>query len=115
VAQAERIFASKTSDEWLRILDEHGVPAGPVRFTEELLEDPQALENNYITAFDHPFVGPVRMAGPMIQMSDTPLASQGPSPTLSQHTDAILCELGYDDARIAALHESGVLGSPAED
>jgi formyl-CoA transferase len=115
VARAEAIFAAKTSDEWLRILDDHGVPAGPVRFTEELLEDPQALENNYVTSFDHPFVGPVRMAGPMIQMSDTPLASQGPSPTFSQHTDEILCELGYDPARIAALHESGVLGSPPED
>lgn len=115
VAEAEAIFAGKTSEEWLRILDEHGVPAGPVRFTEELLEDPQALENNYITSFDHPFVGPVRMAGPMIQMSDTPLSPQGPSPTLSQHTDEVLRELGYDDSAIAALYAQGVLGSPAEE
>jgi crotonobetainyl-CoA:carnitine CoA-transferase CaiB-like acyl-CoA transferase len=111
VEQAEALFKTKTTDEWLRIMDEHGVPAGPVRFTEELLEDEQALENNYITSFDHPFMGPVRMAGPMIQMSETPLAAQGPSPTLSQHTDEVLRELGYDDARIADLHERGVLGS----
>jgi formyl-CoA transferase len=114
VAQAEAIFAAKPSDEWLRILDEHGVPAGPVRFTEELLEDPQALENNYIASFDHPFVGPLRMAGPMIQMSETPLAAQGPSPTLGQHTDDVLRELGYDDARIAALRDAGVLGKGLE-
>ncbi len=50
----------------------------------------------------------------MIQMSDTPLAGQGSSPTLSQHTDEVLRELGYDDARIAALHERGVLGAEPE-
>jgi formyl-CoA transferase len=111
VEQAEALFKTKTTDEWLRIMDEHGVPAGPVRFTEELLEDEQALENGYITSLEHPFMGPVRMAGPMIQMTGTPLAVQGPSPTLSQHTDDVLRELGYDDTRITALRERGVLGA----
>ena len=46
----------------------------------------------------------------MIQMSETPLAAQGPSPTLGQHTDEVLRELGYDDARIDALRAAGVLG-----
>jgi crotonobetainyl-CoA:carnitine CoA-transferase CaiB-like acyl-CoA transferase len=114
VEEAEALFKTNTTDDWLRIMDEHGVPAGPVRFTEELLDDQQALENNYIASFDHPFMGPVRMSGPMIQMSDTPLSVQGPSPTLSQHTDEVLRELGYDDAAIAALHERGVLGAAPE-
>jgi formyl-CoA transferase len=114
VEEAEALFLTKTTDEWLRIMDEHGVPAGPVRFTEELLEDEQALENGYIATVDHPFMGPLRMAGPMIQMSETPLTVQGPSPTLSQHTDDVLRELGYDDARIAELHERGVLGAAPE-
>ena len=44
-------------------------------------------------------------------MSETPLAPQGPSPTLGQHTDDILRDvLGYDDARIEALRAAGVLG-----
>ncbi len=114
VAQAEALFLTKTTAEWARVLDDAGVPAGPLRFTEELLEDPQALENGYIATFDHPLLGPVRVPGPMIQMSDTPLAGQGSSPTLSQHTDEVLRELGYDDARIAALHERGVLGAAPE-
>lgn len=111
IKQAQAIFASRTTDDWLRILDEAGVPAGPLRFTEELLDDPQVLENDFVASFDHPLMGPVRAAGPMIQMSETPLGVQGPSPTLGEHTEEILRGLGYDDARIAAMREAGVLGA----
>jgi crotonobetainyl-CoA:carnitine CoA-transferase CaiB-like acyl-CoA transferase len=112
VKDAEALFASKKTDEWLVILDRAGVPAGPLKYTEELLEDPQVLENGYITSVDHPMMGPIRMAGPMIQMSETPLAAQGASPTLGQHTDDVLRQLGYDDERIDALRAAGVLGTP---
>lgn len=110
VAEGEALFRSKPTAEWLSILDEGGVPAGNLQFTEELLEDPQVLQNNYIAEMDHPLMGPIRMAGPMIQMSGTPLAPQGPSPTLGQHTDDILHTLGYTDAAIEALREKGALG-----
>ena len=115
VDQAEALFASKTNDEWLAILDAAGVPAGPLKFTEELLDDPQVLENGYIDSFDHPLMGPVRMAGPMIQMSETPLRPQGASPTLGEHTDEVLRAAGYDDTQIAALRDSGVLASTPTD
>jgi crotonobetainyl-CoA:carnitine CoA-transferase CaiB-like acyl-CoA transferase len=110
VKEAERRFKAKTTHEWLPILDRWGVPAGNVQFTEELLEDPQVLDNGYITEMEHPMLGPIRMAGPMIQMSETPLEPQGSSPTLGEHTDEVLRSLGYDDARIAALREAGALG-----
>lgn len=114
VDHAEALFRSKRTGEWLAILDAAGVPAGPLRYTEELLDDPQVLENDFVTSVDHPLMGPVRMAGPMVQMTETPLASQGPSPTLGQHTDEVLRELGLDDARIAALRAAGTLGSPTD-
>jgi crotonobetainyl-CoA:carnitine CoA-transferase CaiB-like acyl-CoA transferase len=114
VRDVEQIFAGKPSDEWIVILDRAGVPAGPLRFTEELLEDPQALENGFVTSIEHPLMGPMRMAAPMIQMSETPLAPQGSSPTLGEHTDELLHSLGYDDAAIAALRDRGILGTPPE-
>jgi len=111
VARAEAIFAAKTTDEWLRVLDAAGVPAGPLKFTEELIDDPQVIENNLVTTVDHPIMGPVRMHGPMLQMSETPLAVQGPSPMLGEHTEEVLRELGYDDQRIDQLRVAGILGN----
>ena len=88
------------------------MPAGPVRFTEELLEDPQILENNFITSVEHPLMGPIRMPGPMIQMTRRRSPRRAPSPTLGQHTDDVLRDLGYSDERIDELRAAGVLGSP---
>ena len=111
VAEAEVLFLTKSTAEWLGALDAAGVPAGPLQYTEELLEDPQVLENGFVTTVDHPLMGPVRMASPQIQMSETPLRATAASPTLGEHTDEVLRALGYDDDRIAALRAAGVLGT----
>jgi len=114
VAQAEALFASRPTEHWLQVLDAAGVPAGPLKFTEELLEDPQVLENEFVAAFDHPLMGPVRQMGPMLQMSETPLRVQGPSPTLGEHTEQVLEGLGYPPEAIANLRAKGILGTPVE-
>ena len=50
-----------------------------------------------------------RSAGPPLPMSETPLAVQGPSPALGDHTDEVLDSLNYSSAEIAALREAGVI------
>ena len=49
--------------------------------------------------------GPYRAAGPMIQMSETPVRPKSPSPALGEHTDEILKELGYSPRQIARLKD----------
>ncbi len=85
------------------------MPAGPFKFTQELMDDPQVLANDLQVEVEHPLVGTVRMVGPPLQMSETPLRVQGSSPALGQHNDEILAALGYDDAQIAAMREGGVI------
>jgi crotonobetainyl-CoA:carnitine CoA-transferase CaiB-like acyl-CoA transferase len=114
IQQAEGIFTAKPTEHWLQVLDDAGVPAGPLKFTEELLDDPQVAENEFVASFDHPMLGPVRQMGPMLQMSETPLRVQGCSPTLGEHTDEVLRDLGYSDDAIAALREKGILGARLE-
>ena len=106
--RAEALFRSKTTEEWSAILEQRGIPAGPVRFVEEMFNDPQVRDNGLMTDLDHAEVGKVRMVGPMAHFSETPL-EMAPSPALGQHTEAVLGELGYPAEEIRQWRERGVI------
>ena len=108
MTDAQAIFRARTNDEWLELLDAAGVPAGPVRFVEELFDHPQVEANNFAVDVNHRDLGSVRMAGPLVSFSDTPLEA-GDLPALGEHTDAVLTELGYSPDTIAAWRETDVL------
>jgi len=102
-------MAERTTDEWLEVLDGAGVPAGPVRDITELPDDPQVLANDLVVTLEHPLVESVSMVGPIVRMHGTPTAAQFAPPTLGQHNDEIMAELGYDADRIASLRADGVI------
>ena len=106
--KAKELFTTKTTAEWIKILDRAGVPCGPVKFTEELIQDEQVKANELVVDLDHPKVGKVTMVGPAVRMSETPLQAINASPTLGQHTSEILSSLGYDDETIKQLIEDGI-------
>lgn len=105
--RAEELIAKKTVDEWLQVFDSVGVPAGPVRYIQELLQDEQVKANGLIVDLEHSLAGPVKMVGPMIQMSETPLEARSASPALGEHTDEILLEMGYTAEEISTLKLDG--------
>ena len=107
-ADAEAIFRAKTNEEWLALLDAAGVPAGPVRFVEELFDHPQVEANNLTIDVQHRDLGAVRMAGPPATFTETPL-QPGNLPALGEHTNAVLAELGYAVDEIGQWRREGVL------
>lgn len=109
VAQVEEIFLRKTVSEWLELLDGAGVPAGPVRFVEELLADEQVVSNGLVVELEHSQAGKVTMVGPIVKMSETPLEAQGASPALSQDTVEILHDVGYSEEELAVLRQKGAI------
>ena len=108
VKKAEALFREKTTEEWLAILDEAGVPAGPVKFIEELMEDEQVLANDLVVDLEHATAGPLKTVGPMLKMDQTPLKVRSASPALGQHTDEILTALGYSPKEIQGLKDREV-------
>ena len=108
MTQAEAVFREKTAAQWLTILEERGIPAGPVRFVEEIFDDPQVQANALVAELEHQDAGPLRMLGTLANFSATPL-HPAPPPALGQHTDQILTELGYTPQDIAQWRESGSL------
>ena len=106
--KAQGIFEQKTVAEWLAILDEAGVPAGPLRFVEELATDEQVIANDLVVELEHSLAGKVTMVGPPFSMSASPLEARRASPALGEHTDEVLAELGYDAEQVQRLRDEGV-------
>ncbi|MEO8540956.1 MAG: CoA transferase [bacterium] len=109
VKEAEALFRTRTTEEWGLLFEQHGVPAGPLYFIEELFNHPQTIANGLQVEMDHPLLGTMKLVGPPFQMSETPLAAQFPSPMLGEHTDEVLAEAGLSTDRIEALRAAGVI------
>jgi formyl-CoA transferase len=109
VAEAEALYRTKTTEEWGRLFEAAGVPSGPVYFVEELFEHPQTAENGLVADIEHELLGHMRMVGPAFQMSESPLAPQGPSPILGANNDEVLKRVGLSDEQIEALRAKGAL------
>ena len=108
----EARFREKPRTEWLELLAAHDIPAAPVQPLLDFFEDPAVRHHDLVHEYEHPEVGHLRLVGQPIAFTETPTRDPGPPPTLGQHTDEILCELGYTDAEIAALRARRVLGGP---
>ena len=104
--QAEKILIKNTSAYWLELFENRGIPAGPVRFVEELFDDPQIQANGLVNEAEHRDAGKVKM-GPLAMFSGTPMAPEISSPALGEHTWEILEELGYSGDEISRYRDSG--------
>ena len=104
-------FATKTYDEWDDAFREAGdFIYARVQSTDELEHDVQVIANDYITTFDHPVLGPVKMCNHPNRYSEMPAGIWREAPELGQHTEEILVdELGYTWDDIGRLQEAGAI------
>jgi len=100
---------TRTRAEWIATLDAAGVPCGAVKSVAEVVADEQLRLREMIVEMHHPTVGPMRALGVPVKLSDTPGGVRTPPPVLGQHTDAVLQELGFDEAAIDRLRRMKVV------
>jgi crotonobetainyl-CoA:carnitine CoA-transferase CaiB-like acyl-CoA transferase len=105
----DAMFRTKTSAEWIKILNDAGVANGEVRNIGQMLTDPQLEAREMIRTLMHPTVGATRVIGAPIKFSENEASVRTPPPVLGQHTDAVLSEIGYERAAIAALRDKRVI------
>lgn len=102
-------FEKRPIAHWLALLDEAGVPAGPIQNMAELWADPQVAARGMRQMVEHPKAGQVPAIGVPVKLSATPGAVRHAAPMLGQHTAAVLIEAGFDPAEIRRLHNSGAI------
>jgi crotonobetainyl-CoA:carnitine CoA-transferase CaiB-like acyl-CoA transferase len=102
-------FRTQTSEVWLDLLDQAGVPAGPILSIGEMLEHPQAIARDMVVETAHEHLGPVKGLGMAVKFHGTETVESKPPPTHGQHSRDVLSELGYSDNQIEALFTRGVI------
>ncbi|NQW11854.1 MAG: CoA transferase [Alphaproteobacteria bacterium] len=106
------IFATRTTEEWVDVLEVAKVPCGPVNTVDRVFADPQIQARGMAQSIPgHAYApGGVPTVAYPIKLSETPATYRHPPPILGQHTEMVLMEeLGLSAERVAELKESGVV------
>jgi formyl-CoA transferase len=104
----QEIVAQKSSDEWLEVFADLGVPVNRVARVEDALTDPQVLLNGMAEPAADTLGMPLVVRHP-IRVSSAPPVRPVRAPELGEHSDQILREIGYTAEQIAALRERGAI------
>jgi crotonobetainyl-CoA:carnitine CoA-transferase CaiB-like acyl-CoA transferase len=108
-AELESATTQRTTDKWLEILEEAGVPAGPILNMEQVWADPQIQDRGMEAVLEHPTAGTIKNIGLAAKLYGTPGRITEPAPLLGQHTREVLLGAGYTADAIEALVDSGAV------
>ena len=98
-----KIIETKTGAEWLKLLEDAGIPAGPIYTLDKLFSDPQVLHRKMMVELTHPKAGKIKVTGVPVKLSEAPGEITAPPPLLGQHNKEVLKDLGYSAEEIEKL------------
>ena len=104
------VMQSKTTAEWIVLLEAQKIGCGPINTLEQVFADPHVIARNMVVEMRHPTGEPVKVIANPVKLSATPPTYRSPPPVLGQHTTEVLGGLlGMDAAaEIAGLQEKGI-------
>ncbi len=103
------LVKARSKADWLAALEAAKVPCGAINNLEEVFADPQVQARGMTVTLPHPLTDEMKLVASPIKLSATPVQYRRPPPLLGEHTDEVLCELGWTADECAALRASGAL------
>jgi formyl-CoA transferase len=106
----QAVIATNTVAYWNEALNEVGIPCSPINTLAQLLDHPHTKADKLIMQYDHPAAGRLNCVGHPVTFVGEERAPGLPPPTLGQHTDDVLKDMGLSDASIAELRRDEIIG-----
>jgi len=102
------VLHTETTAHWAKVLDDAGVPCGPVNNYEQLFNDPQTVHRKMVVHVEDPELGSVAHVRTPIRMGES-VQVRHVAPRLGEHNDDVFGALGVDAEKLAALRKTGVV------
>jgi len=109
IAELEAVTTTRSTAHWIDAFRRAGIPCGPIWRFDRVFADPHLGARDFFAEAPHPALGPVRQIGSPLRFSRTPVRMDAAGPSLGADSEAVLRELGLDDAEIARLAGEGVV------
>jgi crotonobetainyl-CoA:carnitine CoA-transferase CaiB-like acyl-CoA transferase len=104
------VIKQRSRDEWLKLLDDSGVPCGAIRTVAEVCDSEVLRARGMIAEMPHASAGNVKGIKSAIHLSETVLDTYTAPPKLGEHTNEVLTRLlGYSSDKVNALRREGVV------
>jgi crotonobetainyl-CoA:carnitine CoA-transferase CaiB-like acyl-CoA transferase len=109
-----KLFAGRSRDAWLAMLDGRDACVGPVNDLADAATDPQLAHREMVVELEHPELGPLKQVGLPIKLRERPGSVRTPAPVLGEATRERLTAAGYAEEEIEQLLADGVAAAPPE-
>lgn len=103
------IFRTRTSAEWMAVLDAADIICGSIAAYPDVVAHPQVRHNNMVVSFEHPRLGRTAVVGSPLRLSETPTAVTRPAPLPGEHSVEVLLGAGLSVREIAELTAEGIV------
>ncbi|MEC5423848.1 CoA transferase [Virgibacillus sp. C22-A2] len=107
--EIEEILKEENSKHWLGLLEQYGIPSGPIYSYDQTLNDPHIQAREMVLQYEHPIGGLMQTLGFPAKLSETPGQLTKAAPLIGQHNQEVLKELGYSSKDIDQLKEKTVI------
>ncbi|HZD24449.1 MAG TPA: CoA transferase [Acidimicrobiia bacterium] len=112
IAKLARIFKTETTEYWIELLEQPGLPVGRVLSITEAFDDPQARHHGMLVESEHPVAGHIRTTGSPLRLDASPARAELLPPMLGEHTREVMKEMGVDADTIETMIEEGRAVAP---